>query len=407
MVLPRRSQRRLGDALRNHRPLRNSVIQVIYLIPAVVLGFVLPRIGVDPRVDGGAVATMLFATGSGVIGFVGVVYSLLFLVVQFGTTTYTPRLNLFRDSPLVWHAFAFYIGVVVFSITAGFVASTRDEVSAVVPTASVATLVGALWLFAALQSRAFAAIQLAALLDQVTSRGHAVIGGVYPDSRPATPSEPDLDPRHTLGTSAGRETEVVLKRPWGIIQSIDVVNLIALAEFDDAVIQTTLVNGATAFRGEPYAHIYGGGDSTAQGVEQAFIFGAERTFDQDPGLALRVLADIALKALSAAINDPTTAVQALDGTESILRDLAGRDLDIRRFEGAGGELRVILAVPTWEQFVGVALDEVIGLSPISVQVQNRLHRLFDNLARAIPPERWPALQERSQRFERLTASQPR
>src|SRR5687768_3133442 len=63
------------------------------------------RAGDTDWVHGGRVIEALVAVGIGIVTFTGVVYSLLFLVVQFGTTTFTPRLNLFRDAPIVWHAF--------------------------------------------------------------------------------------------------------------------------------------------------------------------------------------------------------------------------------------------------------------------------------------------------------------
>jgi uncharacterized membrane protein len=62
----------------------------------------------------------LVAVGIGIVTFIGVVYSLLFLVVQFGTTTFTPRLNLFRDTPIVRHTFGYFAGIMVFSFTAAF-----------------------------------------------------------------------------------------------------------------------------------------------------------------------------------------------------------------------------------------------------------------------------------------------
>ena len=69
---------------------------------------------------------MLIAVGAGTVTFIGIVFSLLFLVVQFASTTFTPRLNLFRDDPIVWRAFAFYTAVVVYSLTAALVIR-RDE----------------------------------------------------------------------------------------------------------------------------------------------------------------------------------------------------------------------------------------------------------------------------------------
>ena len=71
--------------------------------------------------------------GAGTVTFIGIVFSLLFLVVQFATTTYGPRLSLFRDDPIVWRAFAFYTALVVYSLTAALVIGRDEETSAAVP----------------------------------------------------------------------------------------------------------------------------------------------------------------------------------------------------------------------------------------------------------------------------------
>jgi uncharacterized membrane protein len=77
-------------------------------------------------------------------------------------------------------------------------------------------------------------------------------------------------------------------------------------------------------------------------------------------VALRILADIALRSLSPAINDPTSAVQALDGIDALLRRLATRTLKVGRIEGPMGTARVLLVLPTWDDYLGVRLDEIIG-----------------------------------------------
>ena len=62
-------------------------------------------------------------------------------------------------------------------------------------------------------------------------------------------------------------------------------------------------------------------------MRAAFVTGDERTFEQDPKYAVRLLVDIAIKALSPAVNDPSTAVQALDQLEDLLRRLGKRRLE--------------------------------------------------------------------------------
>src|SRR5512146_5485 len=99
-----RPVRRLGRALRRRRQLRVGITQLFYVLAGLALGLLLPRIHVGFTVPRAEAAQMLFAVGAGLVTFIGVVFSLLFLVVQFASTTFTPRLNLFYSAPIVWHA---------------------------------------------------------------------------------------------------------------------------------------------------------------------------------------------------------------------------------------------------------------------------------------------------------------
>ena len=114
-----RPVRRLGRGLRRRRRLRVGITQLFYVIVGVVLGLLIPHVLVGFTVPRAETVQMLFAVGAGLLTFIGVIFSLLFLVVQFGSTTFTPRLNLFYTSPIVWHAFGFYTGACSCRLPAG------------------------------------------------------------------------------------------------------------------------------------------------------------------------------------------------------------------------------------------------------------------------------------------------
>jgi uncharacterized membrane protein len=113
----------------------------------------------------------------------------------------------------------------------------------------------------------------------------------------------------------------------------------------------------------------------------------ERTFEQDPKYALRLLVDIAIKALSPAINDPTTAVQALDHIEDLLRRLASRRLDVGQVQDGNGMLRLIFPMPRWDDFLMLAFDEIRICGATSLQVIRRLRTALFDLARIAPPDK--------------------
>ena len=112
-----------------------------------------------------------------------------------------------------------------------------------------------------------------------------------------------------------------------------------------------------------------------------------RTFEQDPQYAIRLLVDIAIRALSPAINnDPTTAVQALDQIEDLLRRLGGRQLDRGQAFDTLGMLRLTFPVPTWEDYLALSFDEIRQYGATSVQVVRRLRAALVGLADTIVVE---------------------
>jgi len=133
-------------------------------------------------------------------------------------------------------------------------------------------------------------------------------------------------------------------------------------------------------------------------LKAAIELGEERTFEQDPKYAIRIVVDIAIKALSPAINDPTTAVQALDQIEDLLLRLGRCRLEIGAFSDAQGKTRLIVPFPTWDDFLRLALDEIRSYGADSVQVMRRMKALIKNLTAVLPADRHTALQHWEQRL---------
>jgi uncharacterized membrane protein len=367
--------RKLGRGLRRRRRLRVGLTQLFYIIVGLVLGLLLPRVQIGFTVPRAEATQMLFAVGAGLLTFIGVVFSLLFLVVQFGTTTFTPRLNLFYTAPIVWHAFSFYTGVVVFAFVAAFSTTGVDRMTGLIPIVTIGLLLVSIGLFRSLQMRAFSSIQLASALAQVTLRGREILDGVYPD-RPLDEAR-EAEAERPLPN--GRR-EVIWSGQPGILQAIDVPRILGAARDVDAAVEIVVPIGEMVQLGLPVAVVHGSADPTLDGeVVKAIRTGIERTFEQDPTLALRVLVDIALRALSPAINDPTTATQVLDSEESLLRMLVGRDLDVGEVTGPQGNARVLLPLPAWEDYVALSFDELIDTGAGHAQVRRRLERLLRDL----------------------------
>ena len=145
------------------------------------------------------------------IGVVSLVYSLLFGVVQWSASSFSPRLRLFRGDPLVWRTFAFAIGVFVYCATAALASADQSRVSVLVPGAAIVGVLAAVALIRQLQVRAFLSSSSPTCSTAVTTEGRAVIEGVYPVR--AT----DAEQRHwpALTTPPPLRRTVALERPVG------------------------------------------------------------------------------------------------------------------------------------------------------------------------------------------------
>jgi uncharacterized membrane protein len=143
-------------------------------------------------------------------------------------------------------------------------------------------------------------------------------------------------------------------------------------------------------QGTPLADVHGG-DLSDDVVERTVVRGSERSFDQDPMLAFRLLADIALRALSPAVNDPASAVDAIDATDGLLRALTTRDIDVHEITDATGQLRIRLQLPAWNDYTRTAIADLIPAAAPFAMVLARLRQLIENLSDSAPPSAHPDL----------------
>jgi uncharacterized membrane protein len=388
---PRSAPARPGRRFtRRHRQLRVGLSQLLFVMAGLVLGIFVPRITVPPTVSSGRIVDLLFTAGVTVISLITVIYSLLFLVVQWVGSTFSLRLTLFRDDPIVWRAFAYSIGIFVFCFTAAFAIGNDKTVSVAVPVLALLLVLAALLFMRALQTRALTSMLLAPNLDAITERGREILDGLYlqPAAGDSAAGAP-LPPLRSTVTWPGRPA---------VLQQLHLGPLVAAARAAGSVVVFRQAVGVTLLSGMPIADVHGG-DLGQQAVLQAIVPGQERTFDQDPLLAFRLLADIALRALSPAINDPATAVQVLDCLESLLGPLAARNALAGQVADADGVIRVMLDLPHWDDFARGCLDDIIAASAGSPLVLVRTRDMLTRLGRTVPSSAQKVLARRLQWVE--------
>jgi uncharacterized membrane protein len=378
-----------------------------YTAIAVVLSFVLPRIEdrIFPHLASplsiSAATAIYSAVASGMIALTGIVFSLTFVMVQFSASAYSPRLVLWlaRD-PLLAHALGVFIATFVYAIAA-LAWLERGNIARVPLISSwlvVALLLASMGTFIALIER-IGALQVNRVLTFTGDQGRRAIATVYPPLQ--SPDQPTL----TEGVLLSRPAQTLIYRGQPrAVQTINLTRLLELATAHDCLIELVASVGDVAIELMPVLHVFGSGQKIdEQALWNAIHFGEQRTFTQDPKYAIRLLVDVAIRALSPAINDPTTATQALDQIGDLLVRLGLRRLEIGTFHDSRGSLRLLVPFPSWEDFILLGFDEIRYYGASSVQVMRRMSALVSDLISVLPEVRRPALIHWQQRIQNTIA----
>ena len=142
--------------------------------------------------------------------------------------------------------------------------------------------------------------------------------------------------------------------------------------------------------GTPFAIVHGA-DLGAREVARFLLLRGERTFVQDPAFGFRQLVDIAIRALSPAVNDPTTGVQAIDRLSDLLV-VTGRRPDPTGLRvDSDGVVRVRRQLRNFEAMLVLSMTEIIRYGADAPQVVRRLRAVLDDLDLSLPVERHPAI----------------
>jgi uncharacterized membrane protein len=178
---------------------------------------------------------------------------------------------------------------------------------------------------------------------------------------------------------------------------MDLPAMIEIARRTDGVIELVPQVGDFVARGDAVFWVYPPATTLDNAlVRRTLMFGRERTYEQDPAFAFRIVADVAVKALSPAINDPTTAVLAVDQLHHLLRQVGMRQLDAGEARDQHGRIRVVYRTPDWEDFVTLAVTEVRQYGHGSIQIARRLHAMLENLCASLAPHRATILHDQLQ-----------
>ncbi|MCX6878911.1 MAG: DUF2254 domain-containing protein [Verrucomicrobia bacterium] len=373
--------------LRNYT--RNSIwlLPVLGMLAALVLvrflDWIEARVGWQSDFEPSAALTFFGTLAGAMFTFIVFLSSALLLVMQLASAQLSPRIIgiVFRDRV---PRFALTLFAFTFAFTLAALVRIHASVPAITAHVAAYLCLLSLGVFLFLIDHVCRLLRPSGALQAAARLGHEVIRSVYP-LRLSGQQDPGERPGNILD---GVPTCTVPNPHDGVLLAFDLEGLVALAREAECVVELVPEVGDFVAAEGPLFRIFGGkGGPSASVLCQSIALGQERTLEQDPAFAFRIIVDIASKGLSPAINDPTTAVLAIDQLHHLLRSVGGRQLHGGLVHDSAGSLRLIYPTPDWEDFVGLAVTEIRHFGGTSIQVARRLRAMLENLAEVLPPER--------------------
>lgn len=331
------------------------------------------------------------------LSYIVFTFGSLLVAIQIAGGQLTPRIiatTLLRDNVI-----RFTVGLFIFTLLFAIGSVSRVNASAPPSIVWLSGILGVLSLAAFLYFIDYSArlLRPVSIIHRVAEQGVAVIEVVYPNLLSGAVEQP-------LPHETGKEPDAIVSHAGAsdIVLAVDLRSLAAAASRADGVIELAARVGDFVSHGQPLFRLYGGAKTiSAHKLRGSVAFGRERTIEQDATFAFRVIVDIGTKALSKAINDPTTAVLAIDQLHRLLRSVGGRDLRNEYVRDERGNLRVVFPTPNWEDFVQLTCREIRIYGAENLQIARRLRAMIDNLEEVLPESRKKALRLERDLLDRM------
>jgi len=365
--------------------------------------------------DAGAARTLLAAIASSLITVTALTFSLTVVTLQLASSQFSPRLlRSFTSDQVVQRTLALFLATFTFALTvlravrsagAGgqseFVPTFAVTMAFLLAVASVVALV----LFLAHLTEL---IRVEAMVRNVHREASGTMQTVLGERHPT-----DGDQRPTLRPPV--DAVRLLVRGDGFVNRVDQKRLLRMAVDEDAMVRLDVHPGSYVVRGTPLGTAWPLGpgplstevaDRIDDRVAGCVHLGFERTKSQDVGFGLRQLTDVASKALSPGINDPTTAIHTLGHISSFLCDLSDRDLGPVVLHDEDGRARVELDRPDLASYVDLGLSQPRRYGAGDPQLLESIAQVLLDLSHRVAPDQRPVVRDHVERLRATINAQP-
>lgn len=340
---------------------------------------------------------LLGAITSSVITFTAVVFSVTIVALQLASQQFSPRvLRTFLRDRSTQLTLGLFIATLTYAVLVlRDVRVVTEQQEEYVPRLSVVlclvVLAASIAMFVHYLHHIARSLRVSTIIRSVAGETRTAIDRLLP-------REPD--PPLPVPRLVASRARVVRTERHGVVAAVSLGELARHAADDDVVVTVVPAIGEFVPCGAPLLEVYGNGDDVdEQQLCRTIAVSGERTMRQDPSFGFRQIVDVAVRALSPGVNDPTTAVQCLDELHDLLRMIGQRPAWSGQVRDGDGEVRVLVPQPTWSAYLSLALDEIRIAGGNQPQIVRRMRAVLDDLEAVVPEERRAAVRAQLGRLD--------
>jgi uncharacterized membrane protein len=323
--------------------------------------------------------TLLGTVASSILTFTGVVFSITLVALQMASTQYSPRvLRNYVRKPITKLALSTFIATFVYSLSVlariGTTSGGHTRAPEVAVGLSYVLVMACLFVFIAYVHSTVRSIRVTYIIEDVYRETLRSLDQTFPAR--AAGSDTAADTAAELGPVTGT---VAFDHPSGVLDGIQTDRLVRLARHHDSRLVLVPEPGTYLVRGVPVVEVHGGDPPSPDELLAALDISPARTLYQDARYGMRQLVDIAARALSPAVNDPTTALQVIDRLQGLLAVVAVRPQPSGIHADEDGVVRLVVTAPTWERMMDLAFTEIATYGAGAPQVSRKLLSVYATL----------------------------
>lgn len=359
-----------------------AAVGLVFALEAVDRS-VAPDLGLFSFGDADSARSVLTTIATVTVSVVGIAFSVVVVALQLSSQQLSPRvLRTFQNDRLNQATLAAFLGAAVYSLV--LLTQLSTGVPEIAVFASIVWALAALGLFVAFVEHAITSLQAATVIARIAADGREALEGDYPAGVGSEPEDAGRARERADARRAEGAPVRVAAEEGGYLTDVRGDDLLRAARREDALVVQRVPVGDYVVTGQQLAEAWVRGDAEALAdeVRAAFRTGTERTTPQDLAFSIRQLADIALRALSPGINDPTTAENAMDAMTDVLVRVAGAPRAALLRVDEEDEPRFLACRPSLDDLLDLGFEQVTAAASEHPVFVGRLVHLLGEVDRA-------------------------